>query len=162
MVRAGIASVASVPEGIAVTNGTAALEVTLAALGVGPGDEVIVPSFTFVATVNSILAVGAKPVLVDCDPYTFNTTTDLMKEKLETKDAQIEALTKQLEAKDETVEKLAKAAQIQKEAQEKAEILAKASWFGNLPDNTALGEKLFEILIFYTFAILTGIHLSVS
>lgn len=70
---------------------------------------------------------------------------DLMKEKLETKDAQIEALTKQLEAKDETVEKLAKAAQIQKEAQEKAEILAKASWFGNLPDNTALGEKLFEI-----------------
>lgn len=70
---------------------------------------------------------------------------DLMKEKLETKDAQIEALTKQLEAKDETVEKLAKAAQIQKEAQEKAEILAKASWFGNLPDNVALGEKLFEI-----------------
>jgi dTDP-4-amino-4,6-dideoxygalactose transaminase len=51
--------------GIAVTNGTAALEVAMMALGVGPGDEVIVPNFTFVATASAVLAVGAMPVMVD-------------------------------------------------------------------------------------------------
>ncbi len=51
--------------GIAVTNGTHALEVVLAALGVGPGDEVIVPDFTFVATASAVLSTGAVPVLVD-------------------------------------------------------------------------------------------------
>ena len=57
--------------GIAVTNGTAALEVALAALGVGPGDEVIVPDFTFVATASAVLFVGALPVLVDVTPDTY-------------------------------------------------------------------------------------------
>lgn len=52
-------------QGIAVTNGTAALEVTMAALGVGPGDEVIVPDFTFVATASAVLYTGAMPVMVD-------------------------------------------------------------------------------------------------
>jgi perosamine synthetase len=70
---------------IVTNNGTSALICSLLAHGIGSGDEVIVPSFTFVATVNSILAVGAKPVLVDCDPYTFNTTVDLMNEKLSKK-----------------------------------------------------------------------------
>jgi len=51
--------------GIAVTNGTAALEVVIMALGVGPGDEVIVPNFTFVATASAVLAAGAMPVMVD-------------------------------------------------------------------------------------------------
>jgi dTDP-4-amino-4,6-dideoxygalactose transaminase len=51
--------------GIAVTNGTAALEVTVAALGIGPGDEVIVPDFTFVATASAVLCAGAMPVPVD-------------------------------------------------------------------------------------------------
>lgn len=51
--------------GIAVTNGTAALEVALAALGVGLGDEVIVPDYTFVATASAVLFAGALPVLVD-------------------------------------------------------------------------------------------------
>lgn len=51
--------------GIAVTNGTAALEVVMLALGVGPGDEVIVPNFTFVATASAVLAAGAMPVMVD-------------------------------------------------------------------------------------------------
>lgn len=51
--------------GIAVTNGTHALEVALAALGVGPGDEVIVPNATFVATASAVLFAGALPVLVD-------------------------------------------------------------------------------------------------
>ena len=56
--------------GIAVTNGTAALEVTMAALGVGPGDEVIVPDFTFVATASAVLYTGAMPVMVDVSPET--------------------------------------------------------------------------------------------
>lgn len=56
---------------IAVTNGTAALEVSLAALGIGPGDEVIVPDFTFVATASAVLFAGALPVLVDIDPDTY-------------------------------------------------------------------------------------------
>lgn len=51
--------------GIAVTNGTHAIEVALAALGVGPGDEVIVPNATFVATASAVLFAGALPVLVD-------------------------------------------------------------------------------------------------
>ena len=57
--------------GIAVTNGTAALEVALMALGIGPGDEVIVPDFTFVATASAVLFCGALPVLVDVRPDTF-------------------------------------------------------------------------------------------
>jgi dTDP-4-amino-4,6-dideoxygalactose transaminase len=57
--------------GIAVTNGTAALEVTMAALGIGGGDEVIVPNFTFVATASAVLFVNALPVLVDVDPQTY-------------------------------------------------------------------------------------------
>jgi len=51
----------------AVSSGTAAGHVALAALGVGPGDEVIVPSFTFVATIEAVLATGATPVVVDVD-----------------------------------------------------------------------------------------------
>jgi len=51
--------------GIAVTNGTHALEVALAAMGIGPGDEVIVPNATFVATGSAVLFAGALPVLVD-------------------------------------------------------------------------------------------------
>ncbi len=57
--------------GIAVTNGTAALEVALAALGIGPGDEVIVPDFTFIATASAVLFTGALPVLVDVTPDTY-------------------------------------------------------------------------------------------
>ena len=51
--------------GIAVTNGTAAIEVVMAALGIGPGDEVIIPDFTFVATASAVLFAGAMPVMVD-------------------------------------------------------------------------------------------------
>src|SRR6059036_2215458 len=51
--------------GVAVTNGTAAIEVTMAALKIGPGDEVIVPDFTFIATASAVLFAGAMPVMVD-------------------------------------------------------------------------------------------------
>lgn len=59
------------PHAVAVANGTAALHLALAAAGVGPGDEVLVPAFTFVATANAVLMVGARPVFVDVDPATF-------------------------------------------------------------------------------------------
>jgi dTDP-4-amino-4,6-dideoxygalactose transaminase len=64
--------------GIAVTNGTAALEVTMAALGITSGDEVIVPNFTFVATASAVLFVNAMPVLVDVDPETYCIDPDLV------------------------------------------------------------------------------------
>jgi dTDP-4-amino-4,6-dideoxygalactose transaminase len=57
--------------GIAVTNGTAALEVTMSALGIGPGDEVILPDFTFVATASAVLYTGAVPVMVDVSPESY-------------------------------------------------------------------------------------------
>jgi dTDP-4-amino-4,6-dideoxygalactose transaminase len=56
--------------GIAVTNGTAALEVAMSALGILPGDEVIIPDFTFVATASAVLYAGAMPVTVDVSPDT--------------------------------------------------------------------------------------------
>lgn len=59
------------PRTLAVSNGTVALHLALVALGVGPGDEVIVPDLTFAATLNSILYTGATPVLVDVDPKTM-------------------------------------------------------------------------------------------
>ena len=63
--------------GIAVTNGTAALEVTLAALGIKSGDEVIVPNFTFVATASAVLFANALPVLVDVSARTHCIDPDL-------------------------------------------------------------------------------------
>lgn len=61
-----------VPHAVAVNNGTAALHAALLAAGVGPGDEVIVPDFTFFATASSVLMCGATPVFVDVDEKTFN------------------------------------------------------------------------------------------
>jgi dTDP-4-amino-4,6-dideoxygalactose transaminase len=63
--------------GVAVTNGTAALEVAIAALGIGQGDEVILPNFTFVATASAVLFANALPVLVDVDPETYCIDTNL-------------------------------------------------------------------------------------
>ena len=57
---------------VAVTNGTSALFLALVGSGVGPGDEVIVPDITFIATANAVVLAGAKPVLVDVDPKTLN------------------------------------------------------------------------------------------
>src|SRR5690606_19459761 len=56
---------------VAVNSGTAGLHLGLLASGVGPGDEVIVPSFTFAATGNSVALTGATPVFVDIEPETF-------------------------------------------------------------------------------------------
>ncbi len=67
-----IADFAGVPYGIAVSSGTAGLHLCLRALGVGEGDEVIVPSFTFISVGNAVLYERARPVFVDIDPVTFN------------------------------------------------------------------------------------------
>jgi len=57
---------------VATSNCTTALHLALICRGIGPGDEVIVPSFTFIATANAVLYVGATPVFVDIDPRTYN------------------------------------------------------------------------------------------
>lgn len=59
------------PAALAVANGTVAIHLALEALGVGEGDEVILPDFTFAATINAVLYSGATPVLVDVEPDTF-------------------------------------------------------------------------------------------
>jgi perosamine synthetase len=58
--------------GVSVANGTVALHLALAALGIGKGDEVLVPDLTFVATPNAVAYTGAKPVFVDADPKIWN------------------------------------------------------------------------------------------
>src|SRR5215467_5056000 len=62
----------NVKHAIAVTSATTGLHLALAALGIGPGDEVIVPAFTWVATANVVLYCGATPVFADVDRVTFN------------------------------------------------------------------------------------------
>ncbi|MBY0235425.1 MAG: DegT/DnrJ/EryC1/StrS family aminotransferase [Burkholderiaceae bacterium] len=57
---------------ISVANGTDALQIALMALGVGPGDEVITPGFTYIATAETVALLGAKPVYVDIDARTYN------------------------------------------------------------------------------------------
>jgi perosamine synthetase len=57
---------------IALNSGTAALHLIVKALGIGPGDEVLVPSFTFAASINALLYEGAIPVFVDIEPVTYN------------------------------------------------------------------------------------------
>ena len=65
------AKICGVEHGIGVSDGTAALIIILRALGIGPGDEVITVSHTFIATTEAILLAGAKPVFVDVDPNTY-------------------------------------------------------------------------------------------
>ncbi|MCS6980528.1 MAG: DegT/DnrJ/EryC1/StrS family aminotransferase [Flavobacteriales bacterium] len=71
-----------VPHAIAVTSATTALHLACVALGVGPGDEVIVPAFTWVSTANVVLYCGARPVFADIDPVTFNLNPEDVKKRL--------------------------------------------------------------------------------
>ncbi len=67
-----LAGAAGTAHAAAVSSGTAALHVAVLALGLGPGDEVLVPAYTFPATANVVALAGATPVLVDVDPVTMN------------------------------------------------------------------------------------------
>src|SRR3546814_1921441 len=70
--EAEFAAFCGMPHGIAVSNGTVALELALRALGIGAGDEVILPSRSFFASAACIVAVGATPVFADIDPVSNN------------------------------------------------------------------------------------------
>jgi dTDP-3-amino-3,4,6-trideoxy-alpha-D-glucose transaminase len=67
---------------VGVANGTDAITIALRAMGVGPGDEVVVPSFTFYASAEAIPATGATPVFCDIDPHTFCVTADTVRAAL--------------------------------------------------------------------------------
>lgn len=71
-----------VEEAIGVANGTDALTIALHAMGVGPGDDVIVPSFTFYASAEAIAPTGARPVFCDVDPGTFCVTAETVRDAL--------------------------------------------------------------------------------
>lgn len=68
--------------GIAVSNGTAALELAVAALELHPGDEVILPAFTIISCAAAVIRCGCVPVLVDCDPLTWNMLPDAVEGKI--------------------------------------------------------------------------------
>jgi perosamine synthetase len=76
--EAMMASIVGVPHAIATTSATTALHLVLAAEGIGPGDEVIVPDFTFPATANVVIQQGARPVLADIDLGTFTMDPSLL------------------------------------------------------------------------------------
>lgn len=77
-----VAAVAGTRRAVAVSSGTAALHLALKALGVGPGDVVMVPSFTFAATANVVEYVGARPLLVDSAPGTWTVDPDLVADEV--------------------------------------------------------------------------------
>jgi perosamine synthetase len=68
--------------GVACSSGTAALHLALAALGIGPGDEVVIPAFTMIATANAVRYAGAEPVLVDSEPHTWNLDVSQLESRL--------------------------------------------------------------------------------
>jgi dTDP-4-amino-4,6-dideoxygalactose transaminase len=70
------------PRALGVANGTDALVLALRAMGVGPGDDVVVPSFTFYASAEAIAVIGANPVFCDIDPHTFCVTPETVRAAL--------------------------------------------------------------------------------
>lgn len=80
--EAKFAEFCGVKHAVACCNGTAAVHLALLAHGVGPGDEVIVPTLTFVATANAVTYCGARPVFVDSEPETWNIDPARVEEKI--------------------------------------------------------------------------------
>ena len=78
-----IASIVSSKFALATITGSAALHLGLAALGIGKGSKVLVPDLTFVATINAVLAVGATPILVDINDYSWTIDLNLTKEAIQ-------------------------------------------------------------------------------
>ena len=87
-----VAEYLGVKHGIAVSNGTVSLEISLKALRIGKGDEVITTPLTFIATGTAILSVGAKPVFVDIDPQTLNIDPNKIEDVITKKTAAIIAV----------------------------------------------------------------------
>jgi perosamine synthetase len=83
--EAAMAAYQGGPEAVAVSSGTAGLHLALIALGVGEGDEVIVPSFAFVAVANAVAYVGATAVFADIDPATLNLDPELVEQAMTSK-----------------------------------------------------------------------------
>jgi len=79
-----IAERVGVAHAVALNSGTAALHLALLGCGIGPGDQVLVPTLTFVATANAVAYTGAEPVFVDCEPATGNVDPDLLAAALTT------------------------------------------------------------------------------
>lgn len=77
-----IAALVGVPHAVGCNSGTDALHLALRAAGIGPGDEVVTPAFTFIATAEAIATVGAKPVFADVDGATFNMTAATLEKVL--------------------------------------------------------------------------------
>ena len=67
---------------VAMNNGTSTLNALLIALDIGPGDEVIIPTLTYISSANVVLYQGATPVLCDNDPITYNVTVENIREKI--------------------------------------------------------------------------------
>ena len=80
--EAAFSQFCGVRHAVSCCNGTAALHLALLALGVGPGDGVIIPTLTFVATANAVAYCGARPVFVDSEPETWNMDPSLIEEKI--------------------------------------------------------------------------------
>jgi perosamine synthetase len=77
-----LAAYTGVPYGIACSNCTTALHMSLIALGIGPGDEVIIPDFTLIVSANTVILAGARPVLADVDARTWCIDPDRIEEKI--------------------------------------------------------------------------------
>lgn len=75
----------SVNHVIPCANGTDALQIAMMAVGLAPGDEVIVPAFTYVATAEVIALLQLKPIMVDVDPHTFNITAEIIEQAITSK-----------------------------------------------------------------------------
>ncbi len=87
-----VAAVTGRAHGVALSSGTAALHLALLELGVGPGDEVVVSTFTFAASANAVRYVGAEPVFIDSAASSWNLSPDLLVDELEARERDGRAL----------------------------------------------------------------------
>ena len=83
--EAAFAKFCNAKYGVTTSNGTTALHLALVAADIGPGDEVLIPSMTFVATANAVSYTGATPVFIDSEMETWNLDPEKIKEKINKK-----------------------------------------------------------------------------